>query len=598
MVKFFPSFNARLAKQLTAWVFLSLVVAEAIILLPSYLRRKQALLEHQDDLVAMSVEAAFLNLNTATPDRFNVSLASTVFKYLQTQSTILGGAVVVDNSYLASQQGDYPDIPVDAVPAMVGQYVFDRQANTYDTAISVIHAEHVVYVLVRYDGRIIHRELYAYALRIIVLVLVIAAVVTATTMVGVDRLVIRPILALQGNLPLTKAIQSGEGASRFPLDTVQYDNELDSIAHRFQELYHQIWQTMDERESALLSRQREKERADQLKTTLEELHRTQSQLVQAERIASLHQLTAGMAHEINNPITFIQGNIPQMEQYLDSLCQLLDQYQQELPPGSPQLQALEEECDLEFLRSDYPKIVSSLQRGTHRIQEIVSSLQQFARIDERGLKQVWLESELRNTLELLRPQLMATSQRPEIIIVETYGGVGEVECYPALLNQVFLSILTNAIEAINRFEGKWRSEKDPTIWIETQKFDSQWVDILLRNNGPYLSATEQQRLFDPFYTTKSLGEGTGLSLFSCYQVIQHQHHGILSCASEPGEDVTFQIRLLVSLDMVADGNGVRHQEEQTAEHLVHAHEADEYGRQTYESNAYMAESSSQLSPAS
>lgn len=551
MVKrIFPSLNVRLAQQLTVWVFLSLLAIEAVILLPSYLKRKQELLKQRDGLVSTSLEAAFLNLNTATPDRFNVSLASTVLKYLYSQSIILGGAIALDDTYLTSQHGDYPIIHLDNMSDFVGHYVFNHDSNTYDTAIPIKHSDRTVYVLVRYDGQLIHQQLHGYARWSIILLLMISAVVTAATMFGVDRLIIRPILSLQNDLQLaTLELRQGHRATQFQADTAQYGNELDSVIATFRELYRQVWQTIDEREVALRSRQKEKERADQLMSTLEELHQTQAQLVQAERIASLHQLTAGMAHEINNPITFIYSNIPQLKQYLEDLFQLIEQYQHELPTRSLNLQMLEEQIDLKFLHSDYPKLILSLQRGAHRIQAIISSLQKFSHIDETGLKQVLIEDGLKYTIDILRPQLTATSQRSEIQVVETYGGVGRVQCYPAFLNQVFLSILTNAIEAINRLNSNEAEAKHPTIWIETQKSDVQWIDIVLRNNGPCLSASEQQRLFDPFYTTKTIGEGTGLSLFSCYQIIQHQHHGTLSCASKPGEDVTFLIHIPVSLNV-------------------------------------------------
>ena len=544
-----PSLNARLSKQLTVWVFLSLVAVEAVLLLPSYLKRKQDLLQQQDSLVSTSLEASFLNLNTATPDRFNVSLASTVLKYLHGQEIILGGAIALDNSYITSEQGDYPTIHWDDLPPLVNRHVFNRRSNTYDTAIRVQHAERTVYVLVRYDGEPIHQQLFAYALRAIILVLVVAGVVTATTMFGVGRLVIRPILSLQEDLQLaTLDIRQGHRATRFQSDTAQYGNELDSVIDTFKDLYRQIWQTIDERAIALQAERKEKERADQLRSTLEELHRTQAQLVQAERIASLNQLTAGMAHEINNPITFIHGNIPQLKRYLEDLFQLIEQYQQELPDRSTDIQRLEEDIDLDFLRSDYPQLILSLQRGASRVQTIVSSLKKFSRIDETGLKRAAIEEQLKNTVELLKPQLASTPQRPEIKVVETYAGVSKIQCYPAFLNQVFLSILTNAIEAMERRKGAWEKGTPPTIWIESKHAAPQWIDIVLRNNGPSLSASEQQRLFDPFYTTKKVGEGTGLSLFSCYQIIQHQHHGTLTCISQPGEDVAFLIHLPVSLN--------------------------------------------------
>lgn len=545
-----PSSNTRLARQLTAWVFFSLLAVEALIFMPSYLKRKHELLKQRDSLVATSLEPVFLNLNTATPDRFNVSLASTILKYLQSQSIILGGAIALDDSYVTSQHGNYPVINLDGLPQMVGHHSLNRETQTYDTVIQIDHAEHSVYVLVRYDGQPIHRHLLTYALRILALVIVISGVVTAATMVGLERLALRPILALKADLhSATLNIRKGHRATNFQTDKAQYSNELDSVISTFQEMYRQIWHTIDEREAALKSGQREKERADQLTSTLAELHRTQAQLVQAERMASLNQLTAGMAHEINNPITFIHGNIPLLQKYLEDLFQVIGQYQQEFPKRSSQLQLLEEAVELEFIRDDYPKIVLSLQRGAQRIQSIIASLKKFSRIDETGLKWVTIEEGLHHTIELLKPQLEATETCPEIQIVESYGDVQNVQCYPAFLNQVFLSILTNAIEAIHRVDTGWTEFKRPTIWVETKKAEGPWIDIVLRNNGPVLSASAQQRLFDPFYTTKTVGDGTGLSLFSCYQIIQHQHHGTLTCLSEPGDDVAFLIHIPISLNM-------------------------------------------------
>lgn len=304
-----------------------------------------------------------------------------------------------------------------------------------------------------------------------------------------------------------------------------------------------------------------REKATQLENTLHELQETQTQLIQTEKMSSLGLLVAGIAHEINNPVSFIYGNIPHATQYTQDLLHLIDLYRQEYPQPAPIIQAEEQSIDLDFLSEDLPKLMNSMQMGAERIRQIVLSLRNFSRLDKAAREPVDLHQGIDNTLLLLQHRVKAKAGRPKIELVKEYGELPLVECYAGQMNQVFMNILGNAIDALEELNIERSSVEGlshdvqsnpeqpatPCIRIGTQLKDDNTVLIRIADNGPGMTAQVQQQIFDPFFTTKSVGQGTGLGLSISYQIIVDKHGGQLKCVSTPGEGTEFWIELPVML---------------------------------------------------
>jgi len=290
------------------------------------------------------------------------------------------------------------------------------------------------------------------------------------------------------------------------------------------------------------------EQATTLQETLRELQQTQAQLVQSEKMSSLGQMVAGVAHEINNPINFIYGNLSHADQYAQDLLHLVQLYQEHYPNPAEVIQADIEAIELDFIREDLPKILSSMKMGADRIREIVLSLRNFSRLDEAEMKWVDIHEGLNNTLLILAHRLKAKQgEHLDIQVVKDYGKLPPVQCYAGQLNQVFMNILTNAIEAIEDYNKEYSSEdikKRPnTIWICTQVVDSEQVVILIGDNGPGMTEEVRTKLFDPFFTTKPVGQGTGLGMSISYQIVVEKHGGQLECISAPKQGTTFLIQI-------------------------------------------------------
>lgn len=280
----------------------------------------------------------------------------------------------------------------------------------------------------------------------------------------------------------------------------------------------------------------------QLQQALTELHSTQQQLVQTEKMSSLGQLVAGVAHEINNPVNFIYGNITYINSYSKDLLKLVQAYQAHYPNPPQTLQATLDEVELDFINEDLPKILESIKVGTERIREIVLSLRNFSRLDESEFKAVDLHQGIESTLLILQHRLKAIPESPAIEVVKDYGQLPLVECYPGQLNQVFMNLLANAIDAL---EESARQIQPGKIWISTQVTADNRVQIAIADNGSGIPEIVRAHIFDPFFTTKPIGKGTGLGLSISYKIVIEKHHGKMWCDSTLGEGTKFMIEIPV-----------------------------------------------------
>lgn len=285
---------------------------------------------------------------------------------------------------------------------------------------------------------------------------------------------------------------------------------------------------------------------------LKNLQETQTQLIQTEKMSSLGNLVAGIAHEVNNPINFIYGNLEYTRHYVDDLMELVHLYRQYYPDAHPEIKKHIETIDFDFLVSDLPKVVSSMTMGAERIRNIVLSLRNFSRLDESEVKKVNLHEGINNTILMLSHRL-----NNQIQVTQNYGQIPEIKCYPALLNQVFLNILNNGIDAIEEalnqgcFSGKDSKKygKFPQLTIQTELLDPNIICIRLWNNGPIIPYKIQRKLFDPFFTTKPPGQGTGLGLAIAYQIIT-KHGGRIEVFSEEFKGTEFAIFLPIESELI------------------------------------------------
>ncbi len=277
------------------------------------------------------------------------------------------------------------------------------------------------------------------------------------------------------------------------------------------------------------------EKSQQLEKTLAELQQTQAQLLQSEKMSSLGRVVAGFAHEINNPVSFIYGNLPYLENYLTDMTRLMQAIDRSPAGRSPEVANVLTDMDFEFLMDDMPRILRSMRSGAERIRQVVLSLRNFSRLDEAVRKPADLHIGIENTILMLQNQLCDRG----ITLRREYTDLPLVECYPGHLNQVFMNLLLNAIESIESCEAP-----NPLIIINTQVFQdgrSTWVRIAFTDNGAGIPEEDQSKIFDPFFTTKRISEGMGLGLSVCYQTVINQHRGKLHLTSKPGHGTTFTL---------------------------------------------------------
>lgn len=357
------------------------------------------------------------------------------------------------------------------------------------------------------------------------------------------------------NLELNFILRSASGQLLEALDAVVSQYQLESEAEQLElekqqiELYKKSCET-----TAIAYAQ-----AQQLSHTLKQLKETQAQMFHQEKMASLGQLIASLAHEINNPVNCIYGNINCIDNYIQDLIYILRLYQKHCPQMITEITSYMQGVSLDFVIDDLPEVFNSVKISADRIFEIARSLRNFSRKDDVTAQPTNLHQGLESTLLILKNRLKAKSNRPEIVIQRDYGTLPLVECYGGKINQVFMNLLGNAIDALEEATPKWqKGDETPVIHIKTEVIQPDRVRIKITDNGLGMDGDVKMRLFEQFFTTKAIGKGTGLGLFISREIVEDYHEGILSFQSEFGKGTEFiltipmQFSSAASLDFCVD----------------------------------------------
>ena len=290
-------------------------------------------------------------------------------------------------------------------------------------------------------------------------------------------------------------------------------------------------------------------RTMELSDTLAQLKQAQARLIQNEKMSSLSHLVGGIAHEVNNPVNFIHGNLKPAQESVQFLLNLVELYEKNSLQTIPEIQEYSDDIDLDFIKVDLPMIMESMGNGTTRIREIVLLLRNFARMDESELKTVNLHEGIESTVAIMRHRLAENDRRPEITLKKLFGTIPNVECYAGLINQVVMALISNSIDAMNECSNEQLKKNPPSLEIITAIVDNDRIQIIIRDNGVGIPDAVMAQIFDPFFTTKAVGQGTGLGLAIAHQIITERHGGKLTCTSQtrsPNSGTTFTIELPIN----------------------------------------------------
>ncbi len=359
-----------------------------------------------------------------------------------------------------------------------------------------------------------------------------------------EILLLLSVLNQEIAIPLNELITIADDISTGKFDInveTKRSDEIGRLTTSFDVMAKQLNTTFNSLENAKIELEnRVVERTNELQDALEHLRSTQAQMLQSEKMSALGQTVAGVAHEINNPVNFIHANIKCLETYIKELLELIAYYQEYYPEAPALLQQKIDDMDLEFIQEDSVKILVSMNIGTVRIREIVKSLRSFSRLDEAEYKEVDIHEGIDNTLLILQHRLKNNSTQSEITITKQYAQIPLVQCYAGKLNQVFMNILGNAIDALSELRNQ---DNSSNISISTQVVDENWVRICIADNGTGMNEEVIRNIFNPFFTTKPVGKGTGLGLSISYQIIVETHKGKIFCNSKVGNGTEFVIEI-------------------------------------------------------
>lgn len=376
---------------------------------------------------------------------------------------------------------------------------------------------------------------------------------------GILALLVGYLISRSISKPIKQLQQAVVNLTEGKLDTrvnIRSLDEIGELATSFNKMADDLQHSRDELVNAneqLRDEIVERQQAEaELQQALKDLQKTQIQLIQSEKMSSLGQLVAGVAHEINNPVNFIYGNIQYTDDYTQQLLLLIKLYQNYYPNPEPEIKNAHEEADIEYLIEDLPKMLSSMKMGAKRIREIVLGLRIFSRLDEAEFKTADLHEGIDSTLLILQHRLKAQNNRPQIQVVKEYGEIAKIQCFAGQMNQVFMNLLANAIDALEECFQKELCP-NPLIRISSEQVNENAV-IRIADNGSGISEEIQSRLFDPFFTTKPVGRGTGMGLSISYQIITEKHGGSLQCISSPGEGAEFVITIPIREAKLAESS--------------------------------------------